>query len=178
MQFKRKTFVLVFETILFSTIILTLLQYAPALSFPNSPKNQSADNIIDIWDTTIDIFTVSVLLSDEPPSIVNSGRNLFLIIVFGDGTNWEAVLLFSYDKGANVTIHYMLGDPFTSPYFWILHEEDIHSVYGQTIEITFLEYSMLNNNQTETAVLALTSLASVEEFLSSFPKTPFPSLPR
>ncbi|MHA2224531.1 MAG: hypothetical protein ACXAC8_04975 [Candidatus Hodarchaeales archaeon] len=171
MQFKRKTIEIVFKTILFITITLTLVQCTPALSFPNVSKNQSADNIIDIWDITINIFTVSVLLSEELPSIVDSGRNLFLIIVFGDGTDWESVVLFSYDAGANVTIHYMIGDPFTNPYFWVFQEEEIYSVYGQTIEITFLEYSMLNNNQTETAVLALTSLTSVKEFLSSFPKT-------
>ena len=136
----------------------------------NRADGRVEENIIDIWDVTTNGLSVSVLISESLPTLVTSGQTFFLTALYGNGTTWDAAIVCSYDPGANVTIHYMFGDPFDGPYFWSVGSDDMVDIFGQLVEITFLEFSVFNSGTVEVTVLALTSVNEVQDFLQSFPQ--------
>ena len=167
MQLTKKAIVY-FKFFFFLTLCLALCYDSYLL---NRADGRVEENIIDIWDVTTNGLTVSVFISESLPTLVTSGQTFFLTVLYGNGTTWDAAIVCSYDPEANITIHYMFGDPFNGPYFWSVGSDDMVDIYGQLVEITFLEISAYNSGTVEIAALALTSVDGVQDFLQSFAQT-------
>ena len=180
-----------FVTVVFSFLILTFLNVSfgtttatisrtsiapPKFQIPMSKTDQ-----ILFHSVSFEGSTVSIALESELTTLVGSGMNFYILIMFegnGDITTWEATMLYSYSSSSIELVHWMLNDPFVGGQNWIEGFMDTHyQSMGNLIELTFIEYTALGYPETHIAALPLLSNTSpgdipviLFEFSSLLPK--------
>lgn len=162
----------------FSFLILTFLNASTGTTIATISRTNMSIPKFQISKATTDqalfhsVFfegsTVSITLESELATLVGSGLNFYILILFegnSDITTWEATMLFSYSNSSQEHVHWMLNDPFVGGQNWI--EGFIGTHYqsmGNLIQLTFIEYTTLGYSETQITALPLLSNTSPSDF--------------